>query len=79
MTTKQLGSILNKMYYSENTNKVTMILLFGVKYAEEIKAAAANSSLNSVVKEIIAVSGIPKSYATEIKKAVSLADYVEDK
>lgn len=79
MTTKQLGSILNKMYHLENANKVTMILLFGVKYAEEIKAAAANSSLNNVVNEIIAASGLPKSYATEIKKAVSLADYVKVK
>ena len=50
-----------------------MILLFGVKYSDEIRNAATNSSL---VKEIIEFSGLPKSYATEVKKAVALADFV---
>ncbi len=76
MTTKQLGNILSTLYNSEGANKVTMILLFGVKYSDEIKNAATNSSLNGVVKEIIEFSGLPKSYATEVKKAVALADFV---
>lgn len=79
MTTKQLGSILKKMYYSPEAKKVTMILLFGVKYADDILCAAQGSSQNVVVKEIIKHAGIPESYATEIKKAVALSVYVEVK
>ena len=77
MTTKALGDNLRKMYFRENVNKVTMILLFGIKYAEEIRAAASNSSMNSVVKEIVDHAKVPSSYAIEIKKAVALADYVD--
>ncbi len=79
MTTKQLGDILNKMYNSAEANKVTMILLFGVKYAEEIKNAAKESSMNNVVNDIIEQSKLPASYATEIKKAVALSAFVEVK
>ena len=79
MTTQQLGSILRCMYLTENANKITMVLLFGIKYAAEIKQAAANSSLSAVVNEIIAFSELPKSLATEIKKGVALADFVEEK
>ena len=76
MTTFDLGRKLNDMYHTPEENKVTMILLFGILYATEIKKAAANSSLNSVVKEIIDFSGLPKSYGTEIKKAVLLSNHV---
>ena len=79
MTTRALGGILNNMYNKPEANKVTMIFLFGIKYAKEIKAAARNSSMNSVVKEIVAHSNVPSSYSTEIKKAVILADYVDIK
>ena len=76
MTTFDLGKKLKDMYNSPNENKVSMILLFGILYAAEIRKNATDSSLNSVVKDIIDHSGIPRSYGTEIKKAVSLSDHV---
>ncbi len=76
MTTSDLGNKLKEMYDTPDENKVTMILLFGILYATEIEKATADSSLNSVVKEIIDHSGVPKSYGTEIKKAVSLSNHV---
>ncbi|MBF7069028.1 HTH-like domain-containing protein [Campylobacter volucris] len=47
-------------------NKVTYIHYFGIKFAEEIR----KNSLNEIVK----YANIPESYATEIAKAISLAD-----
>ena len=76
MTTSDLGKKLKEMYNSLNENKAAMILLFGILYATEIKKNTTDSSLNSVVKDIIDHSGIPKSYGTEIKKAVSLSVHV---
>ena len=76
MTTSDLGKKLKEMYNSLNENKAAMILLFGILYATEIKKNTTDSSLNSVVKDIIDHSGIPKSYCTEIKKAVSLSVHV---
>ena len=76
MTTSDLGKKLKDMYNSPDENKVTMILLFGILYAAEIEKATTDSSLNSVVKKIIDISGVPKSYGTEIKKAVSLSHHV---
>lgn len=67
MTTEELGLKLKDMY--ENApkgNKVTYIHYFGIKFAEEIK----KNSLGEVVK----YANIPESYATEISKAISLAD-----
>lgn len=76
MTTSNLGKKLKGMYNSPDENKVNMILLFGVLYASDIKKIAAGSNINSVVNEIINYSGLPKSYATEIKKAILLSNYV---
>ncbi|AJC93564.1 McrBC 5-methylcytosine restriction system, component McrB [Campylobacter volucris LMG 24379] len=67
MTTEELGLKLKDMY--ENApkgNKVTYIHYFGIKFAEEIR----KNSLNEIVK----YANIPESYATEIAKAISLAD-----
>ncbi|EAK0979118.1 restriction endonuclease [Campylobacter lari] len=47
-------------------NKVTYIHYFGIKFAEEIR----KNSLNEIVK----YANISESYATEIAKAISLAD-----
>ncbi|HEB9355732.1 TPA: AAA family ATPase [Campylobacter coli] len=47
-------------------NKVAYIHYFGIKFAEEIN----KNSLGEVVK----YANIPESYATEISKAISLAD-----
>lgn len=67
MTTEELGLKLKDMY--ENApkgNKVAYIHYFGIKFAEEIN----KNSLGEVVK----YANISESYATEISKAISLAD-----
>ena len=39
MTSLELGNILKKMYETKGVNKTTMIHLFGVIYADEIRDA----------------------------------------
>lgn len=50
--------------------KVTMIHLFGIRYADEIERCGASC------KDIAIKAGIQESYATEISKGVRLAKYV---
>jgi hypothetical protein len=74
MTLNELGIKLREMY--ENVPKgdsVAMIHLFGIIYAKEI------NNIENSKKEIIEVSGISKSYITELSKGVKLADYVVPK
>jgi hypothetical protein len=74
MTLNELGIKLREMY--ENAPKgdsVAMIHLFGIIYAKEI------NNIENSKKEIIEVSGISKSYITELSKGVKLADYVVPK
>jgi len=72
MTAKQLGEILADMYHNApEKEQVTMIHLFGIKYASQIDAAGFTAS------EIIEASGINKSYATELSKGKKLAKYVK--
>ncbi len=72
MTINELGSKLKEMY--ENASKgdsVTMIHLFGIKYADEI----LNNNYSR--KEIIEKSGISPSYLTELSKGINLSKFVE--
>ena len=74
MTINELGNKLKEMY--ENAPKggvLTMIHLFGIKYAEEI------SKNNYSRKDIIEKSGISASYLTELNKGINLSKYVESK
>ena len=69
MTAKELGNILNDMYSNAlKKEQVTMILLFGVKYAEQIGRVGT--------REVVEASGLNISYIAEISKAVRLAQYV---
>lgn len=71
-TVDQLGNILNEMYTDAPKNEhVTMIHLFGVKYALDIQKAG--------IREVIEKAGIHLSYKTELSKAVKLAKYVDPK
>ena len=71
MTVNELGKTLRAMYTSaEKGEKVAMIHLFGVKYAQEIREAGA------AAKDIAGAAGIPLSYGTEINKGVGLSRYV---
>ena len=74
MNVNELGDILNRMYMnSQDGEKVAMIHLFGIKYANEIK------SIDSSSREIAKAAKINDSYSTEISKGVKLAKYVNVK
>tara|TARA_R110002051_G_scaffold205994_2_gene271798 strand:- start:850 stop:1074 length:225 start_codon:yes stop_codon:yes gene_type:complete len=71
MNLNQLAQALNKMYFgAKDKETAAMIHLFGIKYAEEIKACGESS------KSIAKAAGIPESYGTEIRKGVNLAKHV---
>ncbi len=72
MTEKELGHKLKTMYdNAPNGEKVTMIHLFGIQCADEIKRSKYS------IKGIIKASKINVSYATEVSKGVNLANYVQ--
>jgi len=73
-TILELGQILKEMYSNApNKEAVTQIHLFGVKYADEIRKNGLS------IAEIVKISGIGKSYVTEVNKGVNLAKYVSVK
>ncbi len=70
----ELISTLRQMYHdAPDGETVTMVHLFGVKFAEQIRDSGAS------VKDITVRAGLPETYLTEIKKAMNLAKYVEVK
>jgi len=71
VTKQDLGIKLKEMY--ENApkgEKVAMIHLFGIKYAQEIKDSKAS------FQDIAVAAGFDKPYGTEISKGAKLAKYV---
>ncbi|MGR3984536.1 MAG: hypothetical protein OD817_04675 [Gammaproteobacteria bacterium] len=71
MTTEELTAKLKHMYeHAPAGESTTMIHLFGVLYADELKGCGAP------VTEI-AKNSVGPSYATEISKGIRLARYVE--
>jgi hypothetical protein len=72
METSELGKLLRESYQNaQKTEKVTMIHLFGIKYAEEIKQCG--------IAEIIKEAGIFSTYRTELGKGIKLAKYVKSR
>jgi hypothetical protein len=71
MTIDQAASELARMYREAlaTREQATSVHLFGIKYADQI----ANMSL----PEVAIRAGIPKTYATEIRKGINLAKYVQ--
>ncbi|KRE45878.1 hypothetical protein ASG81_12455 [Paenibacillus sp. Soil522] len=71
MTKNELGEILKQMYdKAPQGYQVANIHYFGVKYAEVI------NRYNYNVKDIIGLSGLNPSYATEVSKGIKLSKYV---
>jgi hypothetical protein len=71
MTSDELANELKSMYLNaEKGESVTMIHLFAIKYAKEIK----NSGVSML--SIAETANIGGSYGTEISKGVRLAKYV---
>jgi len=69
---EELGLKLQKYYEKAPEGlKNSLIFLFGIKYAKEIK-------FNEIkVKDIIKNSGIPTTLVKELRKAINLSNYVE--
>lgn len=70
MTLLELGNKLKAMYSQKNVNKVAMIHLFGVIYAEVMRSENIKST------EVVKAAQIPESYVTEVNKGISLSKYV---
>jgi hypothetical protein len=71
-TINALGKILADMYNNApKKEQVTMIHLFGVKYADDLQKVG--------IREVVEQAGIHSTYRTELSKAVKLAKYVEAK
>jgi len=74
LTKQDLATELKKMYTNApKGDGTTMIRLFGIKYAEELKECDASMT------EIATLSKIAASYHAEISKGIRLAKYVEVK
>ena len=69
MQISQLAKILSeRVARAGKGERVTQIHLFGIEYADEIGSAA---------NQVVAASEIDNSYATEVRKGMSLAKYVQ--
>jgi hypothetical protein len=74
MTLNELGEKLHEMYSNApKGDSVTMIHLFGIRFANEIKIGKYSK------KDIANAAKIQESYATEISKGINLAKYVIEK
>lgn len=66
-----LAHILSYLYRTAPDKKATaMINLFGIKYADEIRQSGATAA------EIVRLSDLEDTYATEVTKGIRLAPYV---
>lgn len=71
MTITELGNKLKEMYETKGTNKTTMIHLFGVIYANEMREAGIKPI------EVVKAAQMPESYQTEVNKGMNLSTYVD--
>ena len=71
MKAEELGTTLNEIYFNAKEGETaTMIHLFGIKYANDIR----NGSVSP--KKIAELAGIPATYSAEISKGCNLAKHV---
>ena len=69
METIEAANILLEMYrWAPDGEKVAHIHLFGIKYARELESLS--------LADVVAHSGLSKSYVTEVNKSINLAKYV---
>ena len=70
MNIDEAAIILKEMYDgAPRGEKTTSAMLFGIKYAHELEGVPTT--------EIVARSGLPKSYEMELNNGKNLARYVE--
>ena len=71
MTLHELSAALQTMYASAPKGRqVTMVHLFGIQYAPEIRASGF------APREIVRAAGLSETYVTEVNKGIRLAPYV---
>lgn len=71
MTPEELAKALSDMHRNApQGEKPTMIRLFGIKYADEIRDCGGS------VAEIVRLSSVSDSYNAEVSKGIQLARYV---
>lgn len=71
MTPNELGNELRRMYEDPDSGgQTTAVHLFGIRHADDIRESVAT------VSQIVRLSGIPESYATEVHKGIALASNV---
>lgn len=63
--------LINAYHTPLEGNRVVMIHLFGIRYAEDLAGIS--------IKELLNDAEVPASYYPEIKKAMNLAQYVDIK
>ena len=69
---ESLVGILGLSYlYAKDKESVTMIHLFGIRYAEDIRHCGRS------VTELVKHTSIPNSYVTEVQKGMRLAKFVK--
>ena len=71
MTVRELAMRLKEMYENSSNEKTTMIHLFGIMYAEEIKGCG------STPKEILKLANMPEQMIQNIAKG-RLAKFFKD-
>ena len=71
MTVSEFGKKLREMYEIKGANKVAMVHLFGIIYADQMNKAGIKPL------EVAIAAQISESYWTEINKGKNLARYVE--
>lgn len=70
MTINELANELKLMYDNAKSDRVAMIHVFGIKFANEIK----ENKYRPV--DILKLANMPESYYAEINKGVKLSSYV---
>ncbi len=70
MKSKDLADIFSEKYHGAADKEVVLsIHLFGIEFSDELQGQN--------LKEICELANAPTSYATEIRKGMRLAKYVE--
>ncbi|MCL2591790.1 MAG: HNH endonuclease [Defluviitaleaceae bacterium] len=74
LSKEELSSKLKNMYNSASEGEaVTMIHLFGIRYAKHIKKVKISAA------SIVMAAGLHDSYATEVSKGIKLSGFVKEK
>jgi 5-methylcytosine-specific restriction protein B len=72
MAEAKLGAALKRAIAAAKPgDKATAIHLFGIMFADQLKVSA--------IDEVVKLAGLQKSWGTEVRKGIKLAQYVDPK